>query len=214
VSNGFPCANFQSSVGYTNPASFAANNGFAHTYVTSGGVAPFTYQWSNGATNDSISGLGVGSYCVTITDQIGCTEINCFTVNAPNQGNCQASFISVPDTANLGTFHFIGTSSPINATHFWNFGDGNFATGTPVSHTYTGAANSYTVTLTILDSANGCQSQAFDSVIIVGSNGSLVWPGDANSDGVADIIDILPIGIGFGSVGPTRANASLSWIGQ
>ncbi|MCI5058037.1 MAG: T9SS type A sorting domain-containing protein, partial [Flavobacteriales bacterium] len=43
---------------------------------------------------------------------------------------------------------------------------------------------------------------------------NLVWPGDANSDGIANIIDILPIGIGYGNIGPLRANASLNWQGQ
>jgi Secretion system C-terminal sorting domain/SprB repeat len=41
----------------------------------------------------------------------------------------------------------------------------------------------------------------------------LVWPGDANDDGVADNFDILDIGIGFGTTGTTRLNSSIAWIG-
>ncbi len=41
-----------------------------------------------------------------------------------------------------------------------------------------------------------------------------VWPGDANHDGIADQFDLLTIGIGYGSTGPLRPNASLNWAAQ
>ncbi|MEL7192773.1 MAG: hypothetical protein AAFO96_10070, partial [Bacteroidota bacterium] len=43
------------------------------------------------------------------------------------------------------------------------------------------------------------------------SNISIVWPGDANSDLVADNVDLLAIGLYYGSTGPTRTNASNNW---
>ena len=42
----------------------------------------------------------------------------------------------------------------------------------------------------------------------------LVYPGDANYDRIADVFDILPIGLTYGQTGPIRPNASLDWIGQ
>ncbi|MCI5058864.1 MAG: T9SS type A sorting domain-containing protein [Flavobacteriales bacterium] len=54
-------------------------------------------------------------------------------------------------------------------------------------------------------------STYFDSLV---NSGSKVWPGDANSDGVASIIDVLPIGIAYNSSGPVRVNATLNWVGQ
>lgn len=41
-----------------------------------------------------------------------------------------------------------------------------------------------------------------------------VWPGDANHDGVADLYDVLNIGIGYNISGPVRTNGSTVWVGQ
>ena len=41
-----------------------------------------------------------------------------------------------------------------------------------------------------------------------------VWPGDANSDLVADNNDILAIGMAFGDTGAVRPHTSLVWVGQ
>ncbi|MBL0070804.1 MAG: T9SS type A sorting domain-containing protein [Bacteroidetes bacterium] len=43
---------------------------------------------------------------------------------------------------------------------------------------------------------------------------SVVWPGDANYDLVADNTDILNIGLAYGYTGPVRAGASLAWVAQ
>ncbi|MEL7532719.1 MAG: T9SS type A sorting domain-containing protein [Bacteroidota bacterium] len=41
----------------------------------------------------------------------------------------------------------------------------------------------------------------------------LVWPGDANSDGVANVVDVLFLGLAWNETGPARANQSVQWQG-
>jgi hypothetical protein len=41
-----------------------------------------------------------------------------------------------------------------------------------------------------------------------------VWPGDTDEDGIANVKDLLNIGVAFGFSGPPRGNATAGWIGQ
>ncbi|MBK7335425.1 MAG: PKD domain-containing protein [Saprospirales bacterium] len=41
-----------------------------------------------------------------------------------------------------------------------------------------------------------------------------VWPGDANGDYVANVYDLLNIGLGYGCIGVERPDAELAWVGQ
>ncbi|MEL7021237.1 MAG: T9SS type A sorting domain-containing protein, partial [Bacteroidota bacterium] len=71
-----------------------ANDGQAQAIVT-GGVSPFSFQWSNGENSARIVDLAPDTYSVTITDANGCTTIASTTVNA---ADCSLSTISL--TAN------------------------------------------------------------------------------------------------------------------
>lgn len=49
----------------------------------SGGVSPYTYQWSNSATTEDILNLTPAVYIVTVTDNNGCTLQQSATVTVP-----------------------------------------------------------------------------------------------------------------------------------
>jgi len=51
----------------------------------SGGSTPIAYLWDNGSANSSINNLAADTYCVTVTDNFGCSATNCGVVNS---GDC------------------------------------------------------------------------------------------------------------------------------
>ena len=62
------------------PAGFS--NGSINLTVT-GGVAPYLYNWSNGATSEDINSLTQGYYRVTVTDLNGCPKTDSVRINLP-----------------------------------------------------------------------------------------------------------------------------------
>jgi uncharacterized repeat protein (TIGR01451 family)/gliding motility-associated-like protein len=65
----------------TYPKTCISTDGSAYAIV-SGGVAPYTYLWSNGATTQDITNVDAATYSVTITDANGCTATNSGTVSS------------------------------------------------------------------------------------------------------------------------------------
>lgn len=61
-----------------------------------GGVAPYSLQWSNGATVAALDKLGAGAYTCTITDAMGCTLVATTQLQEPQPLLLEASFMA-PD---------------------------------------------------------------------------------------------------------------------
>jgi gliding motility-associated-like protein len=58
----------------------ATGKGFANI---TGGTAPYTINWSNGASTQDISSLVAGSYTVNVTDALGCVESETIVIIEP-----------------------------------------------------------------------------------------------------------------------------------
>ena len=52
-----------------------------------GGMAPYEYFWSNSTNENEISGIGMGTYSVTISDAAGCSVARTITLDAPEAIN-------------------------------------------------------------------------------------------------------------------------------
>ena len=61
---------------------FNIDDGFIDLTV-SGGTPPYTYLWSNGDTLQDIDTLTAGTYFVTVTDSLGCTQTSSIDVTQP-----------------------------------------------------------------------------------------------------------------------------------
>ena len=53
--------------------------------IGTGGTGTITYAWSNLASQPILQNLAAGNYCVTATDQNGCTATTCASIAAPTQ---------------------------------------------------------------------------------------------------------------------------------
>ncbi len=65
--------------GIVEDASCSGANGSIDLSV-GGGTPPYTYEWNVGPETQDIDGLNGGSYMVTVTDALGCTEVGNYLV--------------------------------------------------------------------------------------------------------------------------------------
>lgn len=178
----------------TNVSCFGGTNGTANV-TANGGTGNLNYQWSNGATTASVSGLTTGSYSVTISDQNNCNVTAAVSLTQPaviqlsetltNSSCAQPAGGSVSITANGGTAPYIY----------------NWSTGNTNSSIINLSSGSYTLTLT---DAQNCSSTATYSITQT--------PSFSHS---AQLIPVNCAGEANGAIIPTLQNGvapySFSW---
>ena len=91
-----------------------ANDG-SIVVVISGGVEPYTYEWSNGETISSLINLGPADYEVTVTDAEGANIVLNYIVEEP-----AALDATVTVNGDVATISASGGTPPYN--YFWPFG--------------------------------------------------------------------------------------------
>ena len=150
------------------------NTGIATSSVT-GGATPYSYAWDDpdSQTGNTASGLIAGTYSLTVTDNVGCTNSTSVTIteatalNTSTSGNdltCNADgsgYVTVSATGGAGGY-----------TYLWDdIGDQTISTATGLS------AGTYNVTVT---DASGCT--AVDSVSITEPTAIAISSSNTNID--------------------------------
>jgi gliding motility-associated-like protein len=126
-------------------------NGIAIADTTGGSTGPFSYSWSNGQSNDTITGLAPGTYVVQVADSAGCVSSAQIMINEPLPISFSLPVITNESCANScnGTAAVIASGGTMPYTFAW--------TGTTSSTSSASGlcAGSYTATVT---DANGCSA--------------------------------------------------------
>lgn len=118
------------------------NNGELSAQMAYSNYPPYTYLWSNGATNESITALATGTYTVTITDALGCTASATATLG--KKLSMTGSVVCNGSPTGTASALLVNATSPVN--YVWSNGQ----TGSSLSNLSGGF---YIVTAT---DANGC----------------------------------------------------------
>lgn len=138
------------SFGVSNTTCFGGSDGEATVFV-SGGLTPYSYNWTPGSGSKTNSGISAGNYSVTVTDDGGCSVTSNTTVNQPPKINI--TNISTQDIDCFG-------DSTGSITIFANGGSGSLEYSVDSGTTYT-PSNTFnnlpagTYNVSIKDS-NGC----------------------------------------------------------
>lgn len=121
--------------------------------TTSGGVAPLSYSWSNGATSKDLSGLERGPYELTITDAEGCISAASYFVPEPQKIMLNQLTVTQPacsETNGQATATFNGGTAPF--TYSWTDAQGTDLNNNNASLSGIGAGTYF---CTVTD-ANNC----------------------------------------------------------
>ncbi|MCX6267403.1 MAG: T9SS type A sorting domain-containing protein [Bacteroidetes bacterium] len=128
------------SVGMTSCVGVA--DGSINLFVT-GGVAPYSFIWSNGAVSRNISGLVAGTYTISVSDANGCTTANNFLVGEKPLNPVGVSIVASVNPVCAGNFVTF-TATPSNGgnlpSYQWVVNGTNVGTNN-ATYTYVPADN-------------------------------------------------------------------------
>jgi large repetitive protein len=141
-----------------NVSCFGGNDG-AIAINVSGGTAPFTYDWSNGASTASLSGLSAGPYDVTVSDVFGCSAVQTINITQPAALLIAFSVTNATCGASDGNISAVVTGGTGAYTYLWSANSGA-QTGAVASAL---AAGIYSVTVTDASSCSNSASTAVNS---------------------------------------------------
>ena len=98
---------------------------------TYGGMAPYTYLWSNASTTANLTSLSTGNYTVTVSDSIGCQTLGHISVGSACQSVITGIvYYTLGNTCNPDTTRPVGagmgiTASTLSQHGYYGFTDSN-----------------------------------------------------------------------------------------
>lgn len=139
-----------------------------------GGTAPYTFEWSTGATTEDLTDLNAGTYSCTITDASGCIISTGDIIINNNPGSLAASATSIDETcgASDGSIDITVSGGTAPYTYSWSSGEitEDVTALSAGDYTYTiSDASGCEVTNTITIN-NNAGSLVIDDVVIVNEN--------------------------------------------
>ena len=184
----------------------AGNGNGSATVVATGGTAPYTYAWNNGANGASIT-AGAGTYTVIVTDANNCAPASgSITINAlaqPNQADAGPDLVGC-----MGSFPIALNGSVTNAPGgSWSGGNGTYSGAWPTVG-YTPSASEIAVgnvTLTLSTTGNTGCPPASDQLLINLPNSF------ANTTVSATNATCSGSTTGSASVGPANVSFTYLW---
>ncbi|MEO8085539.1 MAG: gliding motility-associated C-terminal domain-containing protein [Bacteroidota bacterium] len=162
------------------------------TLVTSGGVPPYQYNWSNGSTQSTLTDLSAGSYAVNITDAHGCLRQATYLVEEPPAVLLSATPLDTICIGQQAQLYCMASGGAGGFSYLWNTGDTavNIFVSPTVSDTYEVQATDM----------NGCTSDLATSFVFVHPPlEALITEGDTICEGESVDLMVTPSG---GNGGP------------
>ncbi len=108
---------------------------------TRGGTSPYSYSWSNGNTKYTQSGLSAGTYTISITDNLGCSNTLFTTVSQPTEivpvitDSCIGNSIGIVKvTASGGVLPYTYKWSNAKTTTSMNVANGSYTVTVKDAH--------------------------------------------------------------------------------
>lgn len=201
----------------------AINNGYAIS-IPDGGYAPYSFSWSNGYSNDTISDLAPSTYYLTITDSLGCVTTDSIVIALGYNNTISADFamdsLEILGGLPLGITDQSTDSIPI-VEWTWIIEDNSItdSTGSLIYTFY--EAGIYSIEMIIKDEI-GCLDTVSKNITI---KEGLAIPNvfSPNGDGINDVFYVVSNGISeyqidifnrWGALVYSETSPYIQWTGR
>lgn len=134
----------------------SCTNGSGTISNISGGISPYTYDWSNGSSTSTVSDFSMGQYTVTISDSQGCSSVEYFQIDQTVNINVNSTVTNATCLNNNGSITTFGSGGTPPYTYLYNNG--------ATSQTVSGLAGGTSISVIVID-ANGCRSGTYATSI-------------------------------------------------